>query len=198
MSVVGHTEQTLHKIAVSALQPSLLPPFPPHKEILTFPEIRNLPEGRGLILWTCHVPQLRCRILVKQISFVADVALTMKHGSNVYFIVREKFDPLKFLSFIVSYFSRCISFRGCLKLYTEKSSFNIFHVYLDIYLRSWCLEFVSPCSLETMIPVQVECQELVLDISLYSFDADSALHEPPGEGPEGAIKPEVFPARCDS
>lgn len=71
VSVVGHTEQTLHKIAVSALQPPLLPPFPPLKEILTFPEIRNLPEGRGLILWTCHVPQLRCRILVKQISFVA-------------------------------------------------------------------------------------------------------------------------------
>ena len=132
MSVVGHTEQTLHKIAVSALQPSLLPPFPPHKEILTFPEIRNLPEGRGLILWTCHVPQLRCRILVKQISFVADVALTMKHGSNVYFIVREKFDPL-----FVSYFSRCISFRGCLKLCTEKSSFNIFHVdtWISIYVH---------------------------------------------------------------
>lgn len=52
--------------------------------------------------------------------------------------------------------------------------------------------------LETVIPVQVECQQLVLDISLYSLDADSALHEPPGEDPEGAIKPEVFPARCDS
>lgn len=44
------------------------PPFPPHKEILTFPEIRNLPEGRGLIPSTCHVPQPRCWILVKQIS----------------------------------------------------------------------------------------------------------------------------------
>lgn len=52
--------------------------------------------------------------------------------------------------------------------------------------------------LETVIPVQVECLQLVLDISLYSLDADSALHEPLGEGPEGAIKPEVFPARCDS
>ena len=52
VSVVGHTEQTLQKIAVSALQPPLHP-----TEILTFPEIRNLPEGRGLILWTCHVRQ---------------------------------------------------------------------------------------------------------------------------------------------
>lgn len=33
---------------------------------------------------------------------------------------------------------------------------------------------------------------------ILGFDADSAFHGPPGEGPEGAIKPEVFPARCDS
>lgn len=84
VSVVGHTEQTLHKIAVSALQPPLLPPFPPLKEILTFPEIRNLPEGRGLILWTCHVPQLRCRILVKQISFVAFIMKCCARGNVFY------------------------------------------------------------------------------------------------------------------
>lgn len=52
--------------------------------------------------------------------------------------------------------------------------------------------------LETVDPCTGGMPRTRLDISLYSFDADSALHEPPGEGPEGAIKPEVFPARCDS
>lgn len=52
VSVVGHTEQTLQKIAVSALQP---PPFHP-TEILTFPEIRNLPEGRINSLDLSRVP----------------------------------------------------------------------------------------------------------------------------------------------
>ena len=67
VSVVGHTEQTLQKIAVSALQLPLHP-----TEILTFPEIRNLPEGRGLILWTCHVRQ-PCWIKLWTISFVDNV-----------------------------------------------------------------------------------------------------------------------------
>lgn len=95
--------------------------------------------------------------------------------------------------------SRCISFQGWIfeasyrkillqyfpRIFGYLSTFMVFRICFFLWL-------------ETVIPVQVECQQLVLDISLYSLDADSALHEPPGEGPEGAIKPEVFPARCDS
>lgn len=33
---------------------------------------------------------------------------------------------------------------------------------------------------------------------ILNLRADSALHGAPGWIPEGAIKPEVFPARCDS
>lgn len=95
-SVVGHRANTSEDCRFcDATSPA---PHPP-AEILTFPKIRNLPEGHGLIPSTCHVrcPSWRldhydCRALMITCRAYIDMTLNLisnAHKCISYIILSE-------------------------------------------------------------------------------------------------------------
>lgn len=124
--------QSKHFTRLPSLRCNL--PFPPHKEILTFPEIRNLPEGRGLIPSTCHVPQPRRWILVKQISLVALMRIVLFFNSET---VKKKKKLEKILRwYLYDLFDPCIWIEALWNI-KERFFFDI----LDIWI--YCLRCLS-------------------------------------------------------